>query len=170
MARRRIREANLHSLPIHHQVLYGLVRVEGPLAGSVLHKRYEAVADSVYEGRPETPISPRSRRTKLSKLVDYDLLEVEGENRHQTFSVCDEDVGPPVAISLHHSLTDEAQFNTVLVDDSVGSAIAVTNPPQYSRNRMNADSIRLGDCQAVKKRCHRSYQASLSVGRCLGNR
>jgi hypothetical protein len=44
-----------------------------------LRDRYEAVADDVYRRRGLTPISERGRRLKLSKLKNYELIEVEGK-------------------------------------------------------------------------------------------
>jgi len=84
-AQRYILEQNLGSLPFHHQLLYELIRVGGGLKAGELHDRYEAVADDVYRGRGLTPISERSRRLKLSKLEDYELIEVEGKNRHREY-------------------------------------------------------------------------------------
>lgn len=74
-AREQIREANLNSLPIHHHVLYSLIRQEGPLTGTELHAFYDEMADSAYQGRAQTPVSRRWRRTILAKLVSYDLVD-----------------------------------------------------------------------------------------------
>ncbi|QGA81814.1 hypothetical protein [Halomicrobium sp. LC1Hm] len=76
-AQRYILEQNLASLPFHHQLLYELIRVGGGLTAGELHDRYEAVADDVYRRRGLTPISERSRRLKLSKLEDYELIEYD---------------------------------------------------------------------------------------------
>jgi len=91
-ARRHIRELNLESLPFHHKLLYELIRMGDGLQAGELHEQYEVVADQVYRGREKTPISKRARRMKLSKLVDYDLVEVRGENRHREYMICDERV------------------------------------------------------------------------------
>jgi len=96
----RILVGSLNTLPFHHQVLYEIVRQGRELGPSELHDRYEAVADDVYHGRGRTPICERERRTKLRKLEDYELIAIEGENRHKTYRVCDERVGPPVGVSI----------------------------------------------------------------------
>jgi Cdc6-like AAA superfamily ATPase len=100
LARRYIRESNLQTLPFHHQLLYELIRAGDGLKPAELHSRYEEVADDVYYGRERTPVSERARRTKLSKLEDYDLIKVVGENRHREYYVRDEEVGPPLALNL----------------------------------------------------------------------
>ncbi|KAA9405957.1 AAA family ATPase [Haloarcula sp. CBA1131] len=94
-AQRCILQKNLDSLPFHHQLLYELIRVGGGLKAGELHDRYESVADDVYRGRELTPISERSRRLKLSKLEDYELVEVEGENRHRRYLVRDDEIETP---------------------------------------------------------------------------
>jgi Cdc6-like AAA superfamily ATPase len=75
LARKRIRQANLRSLPFHHHVLYELIRQHGQLASSELNRQYDTVAPDVYLDRDQVPISKRSRRNKLDKLRDYDLVE-----------------------------------------------------------------------------------------------
>lgn len=100
LARFNIRQSNLNSLPLHHQVLYEIVRDAGRgIEPAALHERYDAVAEGVYDGRPQTPISERARRRKLQKLVDYDLVEREGENRHREYRVCDERVSTAIGIT-----------------------------------------------------------------------
>ncbi|WP_372479473.1 hypothetical protein ACAH01_13030 [Halomicrobium sp. HM KBTZ05] len=99
-AQRYILEQNLGSLPFHHQLLYELIRVGGGLTAGELHERYEAVADDVFRERGLTPISERSRRLKLSKLEDYELIEVEGENRHRSYTVRDGNVKAPISVNL----------------------------------------------------------------------
>lgn len=99
-AKRRIREHNLASLPLHHQVVYELLRVEDGLRGGELHERYDQVAEDVYAGRPLTPVNKGSRRRHLRKLRDYDLVEAVGENRNRVYQVLDERVKPAVALDL----------------------------------------------------------------------
>jgi Cdc6-like AAA superfamily ATPase len=99
-ARRHIRELNLESLPFHHQLLYELIRMGDGLQAGELHERYEVVADQAYHGREQTPISERSRRLKLSKLESYDLIEVEGENRHRSYTASDKRVEPAIRVNL----------------------------------------------------------------------
>jgi cell division control protein 6 len=88
-ARSRIRANNLESLTTHHHVIYELVRdaTDHTLTGRDLHARYDRLADQLYYGRTLDPITRRSRRTKLSKLVDYDLLDRDGPNSHPEYSV-----------------------------------------------------------------------------------
>lgn len=94
-AERRILAANLRSLPVHHQVLYELVRRSGPLPVVQLHERYEAIAADVYEGRPRTPIGKRARRNKLAKLRDYGLVEVDGERQFRVYRAVDDGIEAP---------------------------------------------------------------------------
>ncbi|MFY4811612.1 Cdc6/Cdc18 family protein [Haloarcula sp. AONF1] len=88
-AQRYILQKNLDSLPFHHQLLYEVIRLNDGLKAGELHDRYEKIADDVYRGRGQTPISERSRRLKLSKLEDYELIETEGENRHREYKIKD---------------------------------------------------------------------------------
>lgn len=78
-ALRRIREANIRSLPFHHQVLYELIRLEGPITGTELHAFYDSMANSVYQGQAQTPVSRRHRRSIITKLREYDLVEKDEE-------------------------------------------------------------------------------------------
>lgn len=75
-AREQIRKSNLDSLPFHHQVLYALVRSSGSAGvdAGALHRQYDAVVPQVYDDFSR-PIGERSRRNKLQKLRDYDLIE-----------------------------------------------------------------------------------------------
>jgi hypothetical protein len=79
----------LDSLPLHHHVIYEIVRRHGPQTPSDLHETYERLSDSLYRRTEQTPVSERARRNKLSKLEAYDLIEVLGENRHREYKVCD---------------------------------------------------------------------------------
>lgn len=97
-ARHWIRESNLESLPYHHQVIYELIRREGQVTGSELHECYDEVADSVYRGRQRTPVGRRSRRDKLAKLREYDLIDVDGEGKGARYSVCDGSIRSPYAV------------------------------------------------------------------------
>jgi len=84
-ARRRIRESNLRSLTLHHHVLYELIRREGELSAGDLHDQYERVADDVYRGTDRLPVGKRSRRNKLDKLREYDLVDWDGESQHRRY-------------------------------------------------------------------------------------
>lgn len=99
-AQRYILQKNLDSLPFHHQLLYELIRVGGGLKAGELHERYQAVADDVYRGRGQTPVSERARRLKLSKLADYELIKVGGENRHRRYKVQNPRIVADVEIEL----------------------------------------------------------------------
>lgn len=92
----RIRQANLDSLPFHHQLLYELVRRGECISGPELHDRYDCVADRVYQGEAVTPIVKRVRRDKLEKLEAYDLIRREGETRDREYEVIDERVTPSI--------------------------------------------------------------------------
>lgn len=61
----RIRQSNLNSLPLHHRILYELIRVAVEVSASELHERYENAAEQLYAGYPQTPIGKRLRRNKL---------------------------------------------------------------------------------------------------------
>lgn len=89
-ARRRIRAANLDSLPVHHHVIYEIVRLGGPIDGPTLHERYDEVAADVYHGRDVAPIGKRARRKKLQKLREYELIECDGDTRDRHYWACDE--------------------------------------------------------------------------------
>lgn len=97
-ALRRIRQANLRSLPFHHHVLYELIRVYGPLTAAELNERYEEVAPDVYTDQGCCPIGKRARRKKRAKLEDYDLIESNSQSVHASYSVCDEEVTSPLDI------------------------------------------------------------------------
>jgi Cdc6-like AAA superfamily ATPase len=107
IAQYHIREQRLQSLPFHHQVLYELVRQSGGLQAGALHERYDAVAEEVYQGLPQTPIGERERRRKCRKLVEYGLIKGAGENRDREYRVCDEGVQATVRISLGSAKTSE---------------------------------------------------------------
>ena len=94
-ALRWIRQSNLESLPVHHQLLYELIRQSESVTPSELHQRYEQVAEAVYSDRDRVPIGKRARRNKLRKLDEYDLIEIGGENRHREYCVVDPSVTPP---------------------------------------------------------------------------
>lgn len=100
-ARHRIRELNLRSLPFHHQVLYTLVYEAGEIAAPDLHDRYDNLAEDLYEGHPATPICRRTRRNKLQKLEDYDLIEVEGDGRARIYRPTDPEIVAAIDADLH---------------------------------------------------------------------
>ena len=89
-ARRWIRESNLQSLPIHHHVIYELIRQWGPLGGGALHERYDEIAAAALADVDRTPLSERARRNKLDKLIAYDLVAAEGQGPHREYRVVDE--------------------------------------------------------------------------------
>lgn len=99
-ARRRMREEALSSLPFHHHVCYEIVRRRGCCTSHDFHRRYDAVADAVYADRDQTPISKRGRRTKLQKLVDYDLLTREGDRSGREYQPCDASIASPLDLSV----------------------------------------------------------------------
>jgi Cdc6-like AAA superfamily ATPase len=88
----RIRQSNLNSFPLHHHVLYELIRTAGDITASDLHERYENAAERLYVGYPQTPIGKRSRRNKLTKLRECDLIEHEGPPQNRVYRVLDYDL------------------------------------------------------------------------------
>ncbi|RDZ53099.1 AAA family ATPase [Haloferax sp. Atlit-4N] len=98
-AQHRIRKSNLRSLPFHHHVLYALVHEAGELPASDLHTKYEEVSQDIYYGHDLTPIGKRSRRNKLAKLQEYDLIESEGPPQNRVYRVLDETIELPDSIS-----------------------------------------------------------------------
>ena len=95
-AQHSIRRANLRSLPFHHHALYALIHGAGEIPASELHARYEELSERVYYGHDLTPIGKRSRRNKLVKLQEYDLIEYEGPTQNRVYRVRDEAIEPPV--------------------------------------------------------------------------
>ena len=87
-----IRQSNLESLPLHHQVLYALIRAAGEITADSLHARYDETAPAIYDGHERVPVGRRSRRHKLSKLVEYGLIECEGAARDRTYAVVDRSI------------------------------------------------------------------------------
>ena len=94
LAQRHIREQRLASLPLHHQIIYEIIRDAGEIRAQAFHDRYDTMSDDVYQGVPKTPIAKGSRRRKCRKLVEYGLIEWAGENRNREYRVCDGDVEP----------------------------------------------------------------------------
>ena len=95
-AQHRIRQANLRSLPFHHHTLYALIHGAGEISASDLHTRYEELSERVYYGHDLTPIGRRSRRNKIAKLQEYDLIEHEGPPQNRVYRVLDKDIEPPI--------------------------------------------------------------------------
>jgi len=99
-SRRRIREANLASLPTHHQVLYELIRGEQTITANDLHELYDRMADRLYYDRPVSPITRRGRRNKLSKLIEYGLIVSSEESPNPTYSIVDKSLPSPLQIEF----------------------------------------------------------------------
>jgi len=91
----RIRAANLESLPIHHHVLYEIVRSAGSIKPGDLHSTYDTVSATLYDGRRQTPICRRDRRRKLAKLAEYELVD-EADSRHDCYEVYDAGVASDI--------------------------------------------------------------------------
>jgi len=71
------------------------------------------VAGEVYQGLPQTPIGERDRRRKLRKLVEYGLLECEGENRNREYRVCDREIVGPIETPLSGAgVSDQNIYNS----------------------------------------------------------
>ncbi|WP_323192436.1 Cdc6/Cdc18 family protein [Halostella sp. PRR32] len=96
-ARTRIRTSNLYSLPFHHHLLYAIIHSAGEIKAGALHDRYEAAEDR-YRGRDLMPLTPRARRSKLSKLKRYGLIDWTGDSRHRVYRVQDEAIAPQISI------------------------------------------------------------------------
>jgi Cdc6-like AAA superfamily ATPase len=99
VARSRIRKGQLRSLTLHHHVLYALVHDAGRVESEELHRRYDSIAEDIYRGRVCAPIGRRSRRNKLSKLVEYNLLEAVGQKSGRQYAVREGDIAPPIEIN-----------------------------------------------------------------------
>jgi len=101
-ARRRIRAANLSSLPVGHLLVYHLIQQAGggQISASVLAERYDDVAADALQDHPVTPAAPATRRRYLSKLEDYGLILSEGENRHKSYLALDPDLEVPDAVAF----------------------------------------------------------------------
>jgi Cdc6-like AAA superfamily ATPase len=101
-ARRRIRAANLSSLPVGHLLVYHLIQQAGggQISASVLAERYDDVAAAALQDHPVTPAAPATRRRYLSKLEDYGLISSEGENRHKSYLALDPDLEVPDAVAF----------------------------------------------------------------------
>jgi cell division control protein 6 len=95
----RIRQSNLNSLPLHHHILYELIRVAGEVSASDLHERYENAAEQLYAGYPQTPIGKRSRRDKLAKHREYELIEHEGPPQSRVHRVLDSELESVIDIA-----------------------------------------------------------------------
>ncbi|WP_394324575.1 Cdc6/Cdc18 family protein [Haloquadratum walsbyi] len=88
----RIRQSNLNSLPLHHHVLYELIRVAGEIPASELHYRYENAAEQLYAEYPQTPTGKRSRRNKLVRLREYELIKHEKPPQSRVYRVLDSEL------------------------------------------------------------------------------
>jgi len=80
-------------------VLYELIRVAGEVSASELHERYENAAEQLYAGYPQTPIGKRSRRNKLTKLREYDLIEHEGPPQNRVYRVLDDELKSVIEVT-----------------------------------------------------------------------
>ena len=97
-ARGRIRRLNLRSLSIHHHILYALIHAAGAISGVELHDRYDAVAERAYVDTTLTPIVRRTRRDRLRKLEEYDLIRRDGTGA-TTYRPVDSSIQPPVSVT-----------------------------------------------------------------------
>jgi Cdc6-like AAA superfamily ATPase len=99
-ARRELREQALDSLPLHHHILYEIIRRKGEVRTAAINTRYDAVSEVVYDGTDQTPISKRERRTKLQKLVEYDLVDRRDENGGRVYWACDRSISSPLDLQV----------------------------------------------------------------------
>ncbi|OIB59375.1 Cdc6/Cdc18 family protein [Natrialba sp. SSL1] len=98
-AKRKIREDNLESLPVTYQRLYELVRLRGPVDGETMKATYNTHKDRVFEGRSRV-VKWRQAWNYLSKMADYDLIEMPGETNSKVYQVVDEELEAPVEFEL----------------------------------------------------------------------
>ena len=97
-AQRRIRKANLLSLPFHHHLLYALIHDADEIPAPDLHARYDDIAEDCYYDRALKPIGQRSRRNKIQKLAEYGLIEWSGEHQHRRYRPVDDTIAPPIEL------------------------------------------------------------------------
>ncbi|ADD05198.1 Orc1-type DNA replication protein [Natrialba magadii ATCC 43099] len=95
-AKTKIRKANLRSLPVVYLRVYELVRAVGPVTGDELKAAYREHQDAIFEGQNRSPVTWRRVYDYLSKLADYDLLEMPGETNSKVYEVVDEELEAPV--------------------------------------------------------------------------
>jgi Cdc6-like AAA superfamily ATPase len=105
-ARRRIRAANLSSLPVGHLLLYHLIQQAdgGEQSASDLAAVYDNVAADALQDHPVTPAAPATRRRYLSKLEDYGLITSTGENRHKSYIALDPNLEVPDVVEFDVSV------------------------------------------------------------------
>ncbi|NHN63835.1 AAA family ATPase [Haloarcula sp. JP-Z28] len=99
-ARRQLREQALESLPLHHHILYEIIRRKGEVQTAAINDRYDAISTVAYDGYDQMPISKRDRRTKLQKLVDYDLVDRRDEDRKRVYWACDRSISSPLDLQV----------------------------------------------------------------------
>jgi Cdc6-like AAA superfamily ATPase len=97
-ARQRIRSSNLDSLTFHHHILYALIYESGRVTAQEINERYEEFDEELYYGYDAMPVGRRSRRNKLGKLREYDLVDYEGPEHNRVYFVLDESIEPPVDV------------------------------------------------------------------------
>ncbi|WP_435186123.1 Cdc6/Cdc18 family protein [Halobellus sp. EA9] len=93
-ARARIRNLNLRSLPVHHRLVYAVIREAGEITESELDARYADVADAVYRGTGLDPIDTRDRRMALRRLEAYDLIDRDD----RTYRASDESISTGLSL------------------------------------------------------------------------
>jgi len=99
-ARRELREQALESLPFHHHVLYEIIRGKGEVTTAAINDRYDAIYGVAYEDRDQTPISKRARRTKLTKLIEYDLVGCRDSNGGRIYWAADPSILSPLKLTV----------------------------------------------------------------------
>ena len=76
-ARREIRRTTVETLTPHQRTLYDVLDEFGRQGAGELYARYEE--------RVDDPMTRRTVRNYLSKMIQYDLVVAEGENRARTY-------------------------------------------------------------------------------------
>ncbi|RDZ53097.1 hypothetical protein C5C07_15290 [Haloferax sp. Atlit-4N] len=97
---------NLRPLPFHHHILYALIHGAGELSARDLHSRCDKVSEKLYYGHNLTPVGKRSRRNKLAKLQEYDLIESEGPAQSRVYRVSTRQSTPQSETSVSTSLAE----------------------------------------------------------------
>lgn len=78
-AKTHIKQKNLEKLNDHQRVLYEIIAEHEELPSAELYEEYE--------NRIDDPMVRRTVRNYLTKLVHYNLIEAEGENRSRRYRV-----------------------------------------------------------------------------------
>lgn len=76
-AKTELRQKTLEKLTTHQTILYDIITDHGEITPNDLYTQYQ--------DRASNPRSNRMVRNYLTKLVHYNLIEADGENRGRTY-------------------------------------------------------------------------------------